>query len=474
MQNVNLWDNPKPRVKQPKVLTVPPPPAPPAAPKGPRYQYFSKPPAAVPVRLGDMAGSIPDGIRASFFDTDRIVEVPCGNILRGPVPKISLSMLADLAPECFATKNFSDAQIRLPAARLATAYRMVTWSEVIEEPPAPEPIIEPEPPPMLEIPAVEPAATGAVDEAFAPPETQSVSAPLPLPEAAAPTVPEVVQTPAAAPAEPAPAIPPRAASVPQTKRPLSILPIFRRKEPEQPAQAEPRTRIEIPKPRAVNPLIPPPAAPAAPLIPPPPAPIADEPEQPLPENTTMPVESGPVDEPAAPVEPEPSFPRKTDAVLIETEHVPGPRARQEIPRQDALQAIFMTEEFLGVERVIELCGGLPGIKSCVLSHGSAVLASHNVPDTIDLVSLSAHAMEMLGAMRETSAKMGIGEVPAVTVHSDKGPITFFNREDVCLLVLHKDRGFVPGVREKLQLVVEELTQANLPLPVSPARKALQE
>jgi hypothetical protein len=67
-------------------------------------------------------------------------------------------------------------------------------------------------------------------------------------------------------------------------------------------------------------------------------------------------------------------------------------------------------------------------------------------------------------MRSSSAKMGIGAVPAVTVHSEKGPITFFHEDDLCLLVLHKDRGFVPGVREKLQQVVSELSQARLPAP----------
>ena len=154
--------------------------------------------------------------------------------------------------------------------------------------------------------------------------------------------------------------------------------------------------------------------------------------------------------------------------MIETVHVATPSAGllEQIPHQDGLQAVFMTEELLGVEQVIQRCGELPGVQSCILSHGKAVLASHNVSESVDLVSLSAHAVEMLASMRGSVAKMGIGAVPAVTVHSERGPITFFNQEDLCLLILHKDRGFVPGVREKLQLVVEELARANLPLPLS--------
>ena len=177
------------------------------------------------------------------------------------------------------------------------------------------------------------------------------------------------------------------------------------------------------------------------------------------------------------LKPEPPAPKPlakaSPAVLVETEHLPkkGPDA---IGNQDEIQSIFLTEEYLSVDRVVELCGALPGINSCVLSHGASVIASHNVPDSIDLVSLSAHALEMLRSMRESSAKMGIGAVPAVTIHSEKGPITFFHQDDLCLLVLHKDRGFIPGVREKLQQVIDALGKANLPKPLPSSHPATLE
>jgi hypothetical protein len=62
-------------------------------------------------------------------------------------------------------------------------------------------------------------------------------------------------------------------------------------------------------------------------------------------------------------------------------------------------------------------------------------------------------------------------VPAVTIHAEKGPITFFHQDDLCLLVMHKDRGFVPGVREKLQKVVEHLAQLNPALAAENSRLA---
>lgn len=269
--------------------------------------------------------------------------------------------------------------------------------------------------------------------------------------------------------------------LPRARRPFSILPSFRRRQPEEEAPKEipepaQRARVQIPKPRAPQvPLVPPQSPEGSadergateaepPKIPFPPVEI----EPPVAETEVETTSAMPEEIPAPEAPPTPEPTPVPEATWIDSEHdaTPTARALEQIPHQDGLQAVFMTEELLGVEEVIERCGALPGVRSCVLSHGSAVLAAHNVPDRVDLVSLSAHAVEMLASMRASVAKMGIGAVPAVTIHSEAGPITFFNRDDLCLLIFHKDRGFVPGVREKLQQVVEELSRANLPLLLS--------
>ena len=125
----------------------------------------------------------------------------------------------------------------------------------------------------------------------------------------------------------------------------------------------------------------------------------------------------------------------------------------------------MTEEHLTLDQVLKLCGGLPGIRSCILTKGSSVLSAFNVPDGIDLVSLTGNASAMLDAMRASSMRMGLGAIPAVTVHSEKGPVSFFHSDDLAMLIIHADRGFIPGVREKIYDVVVALGQSNFPLPL---------
>ena len=485
-------------------------PSAPRAPRGARYRYFSNPPATVRLRLADLASQIPEAARLPAFDAEQSVELPCEDVFAGPVPKLLLSRLAEIAAEHVRFDSVPDSPISLPAARLALGYHFTNGREPLEEPvraenerqipeesshppedfapnagtPGPhessidgkEDGVTPgcealkgefkSPPTVVGLPNANPTAAPdapRVGPTFADATVPSVTttaslevakASVPSPSAQeAPadhetTTPTVDEGPLAGPPTPA---------VPETWRPMSIFPIFRRKvvEPQaKPSPAPNGPQAELPKPR--EPFVPSEFSPAR-AVPPEGESARPEPEAVEPSVKEL--------APAAPAQ---------EAVLVEIEHLPKfePRRSAEIPDQDALQALFMTEEFLSADRVVELCGGLPGIKSCVLAHGSAVLASHNVPESIDLVSLSAHALEMLAGMRQSAARMGVGAVPAVTIHSEKGPITFFHQDDLCLLVMHKDRGFVPGVREKLQKVVECLSEANFVLPAAASRPAL--
>lgn len=166
----------------------------------------------------------------------------------------------------------------------------------------------------------------------------------------------------------------------------------------------------------------------------------------------------------------PTFQRVTETTFLTLKPLPSeaPPAiaapQSEIPDQHALQALFMTDERLSTGRVVELCGELPGIQSCVLTSGNQVLASHNIPEGLDIVSLSSNAAAMLHAMHDASAGMGIGEIPAVTLHTAQGPLSIFQKEHLAMLVFHNERGFIPGVREKMTAALGELAVVPLALP----------
>jgi predicted regulator of Ras-like GTPase activity (Roadblock/LC7/MglB family) len=445
---------------------------------GPRYRYYSNPPATVSLRLADLAPQIPEAARLPGFNGDHQVELSCEEIFTGPVPKLPLSRLAEIAREHVRIDGLPDNPINLPVVRLTLAYRFVNGRELIEEAPPPEEM-KPERSPE-EFPSHTEGAKApqgqvvSVDtrKSLTPPsgETAAGDAKEPVVSPLPGAVSSVAQPGASPPAQPSEAkadgtplqpTPPKQEAPSQAApegaeelksseheawRPITVFPIFRRK--------------------VVEPQVKPPVAPLRTVVE---THAAREPFAP-PEFSAKPGQEPKTDSTETPAKQ--SMPSaQPEAVLVEAERLSEPKRAVVIVDQDALQAVFMTEEMLSVDRVIELCGGLPGIKSCVLAHGAVVLASHNVPESIDLVSLSAHALEMLAAMRQSAARMGVGAVPAVTIHAEKGPITFFHQEDLCLLVMHKDRGFVPGVREKLQRVVEHLAQSSPSLTADSSRLA---
>ena len=412
----------------------------------PRFRYWSTPPEMITIRVTDLEPFVPKANWILPVPEDLAVEIPADKIFLKNVPRISLRLLAELLPDHVFS---SDGAVKLPASKLAAAYRLVEHSEEL----IPEPVILPVP---EVVPALEEFVppSGPIDApiSFEPNSVEPSAIALPTEIDPAP-ISENPAPPSEARAIPEELNPPQAKFPLRRSAPFVGLPIFRRKAPAVTPRPIPPPPISVPVPveEAVAPDL---VLPAEPEIvvsssafeePPaafiePPAAIEPEPEP------TVPIT------PAIPVR------------ILRTEHYPAQTQNQEIVEQEPLQALFLTEETMTVSRVIDLCGGLPGINSCVLANGSVVVASHNVPDGVDLVSMSAHAADMLRAMRDSSARMGVGTVPAVTLHTEKGVISFFHRDDLTMLVFHKDRGFVPGVREKMAAVLGELTKARLTLP----------
>lgn len=444
----------------------------------PRFRYWVTPPESITLKVADIEPFVPKASWKTGFPPDLTFDIPADRIFAKNVPRIPLSLLAELLPDYITS---SDGLVKLPAKNLAASYRLIEHSEELPPEIPPEPVVadlpgidsqdavaaEPageEPPPFV---TLDPPAL-AEERAFSgEPETPltaandpaPISGPTVSPEEPTPT-PPTVSIPAlkATPAVQATGV--TASNFPPKRTGSFVgLPLFRRKT------------VPVAAPR----VIPPPpvvveAAPEQVAEPIEQIPVAPTPSQEpsIPESAfeypSPPFET-PVHQPAEETIRLPDLPSPAPVQVLRTEHFPKENKGQEIVEQEPLQALFLTEETMTVGRVIELCGGLPGINSCVLAHGSVVVASHNVPDGVDLVSMSAHAADMLKAMRDSSARMGVGTVPAVTLHTEKGVISFFNREDLTMLVFHKDRGFIPGVREKMAAVLGELTKARLTLPV---------
>ncbi len=115
------------------------------------------------------------------------------------------------------------------------------------------------------------------------------------------------------------------------------------------------------------------------------------------------------------------------------------------------QQIFMTDDALPVARLVELAGALPGLQGIVLAHGATAVRSSDHLARIDAAALTAGATDVLEKM---GASSGLQLRPAVTLYAESGPVSFLRNGPLHLVVIHRERAFLPGVREKLDALLE--------------------
>jgi len=180
-------------------------------------------------------------------------------------------------------------------------------------------------------------------------------------------------------------------------------------------------------------------------------------------NSTPVVESAPAAE--APKPPETESAAETDASLPSWKRVPKPipapvaLADFRLPpeAESRLQQVLHAEEELPVSRLLDLAGALPGLQGCALVRGAEVVRSAGVPAGLDVPSLAVGARDLLEGLGKPS---GLHFKPAITLYAESGPVSLLHAGDLRLLVVHRERGFLPGIREKLEALLEALSGAR--------------
>jgi predicted regulator of Ras-like GTPase activity (Roadblock/LC7/MglB family) len=388
----------------------------------PRYRYREEAPQVIPVPARELLERIPPELRGSAPPAESQVELPVVDLLSGNTPRLAIGCLEKIAPGLVRIPEgrVPEEKIPLPPGWIALYFRMVTRREEL-------------PPEEVGEQALDDGGRIAAPSGTATPAGESPEG-SPAPESSSTESVSVIQ-PDAGESEvvaivvedlQGDSVPPsREQPTPPKKGFFSSLPMFRRTEPRE-------------------------------KQPPPPL-------RPRPEVTGL-------ADPGTPVKETSDIPEGRE--LIPTaqvlERLWKLDPQDELADGSALQALFMTDEKLTLEKVVSKAGELPGLDACVLAHGDRVICASKAPADTDLQTLSGQAMAMLSHVRDSSEKMGLGSVPAVTLHADRGVVSFLHRGELCLLVLHADRGFVPGVRERLQEMLGHLSEARPSLPPAPA------
>ncbi len=417
----------------------------PISPPSAAYRYITKAPSTLRLTVAEVLTYVPPNwIREGALNQAIIVELPCANILRSHVPRISVEQLRNLVPQFLSIPEevASTTKVLLPITRLALAYHLSTEREEFTS----------EDPEQLSLPNhLLPKQSLENDE-----------------EKQAHTLMGWIKK----------KLRHRLRKKRQAKEGKQP------KERNQPMAAEEElataqnTNSENPfifKEQTMSAFF----ASLPTFIPN--SPVSQPPSGENPSITS--VRQDFISPPSSPPQSVGDYPltkashQIMDTTVLGKRHLITPLSQPQDPlsNESQLQTLLLTDEPLSIHRVLDLCSQLPGIQGCMLARGWEVVASSQRPGSPDPRALGSQAPSLLEAIRAASTQMGLGIVKAVTLFSSDGPVSFLGDQDLCFLIVHgaQERGFIPGVREKLQMVLAELLKSRLLLPPQAATSKLE-
>lgn len=122
--------------------------------------------------------------------------------------------------------------------------------------------------------------------------------------------------------------------------------------------------------------------------------------------------------------------------------------------QHTLQSLFMTDETLDLPKLSRLAATLPGIQACIIATRGETFSGGALPAGFDLSTLLGVSPQVGVA----AGRLPIGELKNFTLYGGDYAVSFFERASICLCAVHRARCFIPGVREKLVAVADELAR----------------
>lgn len=122
-----------------------------------------------------------------------------------------------------------------------------------------------------------------------------------------------------------------------------------------------------------------------------------------------------------------------------------------------LQTLFMTEEEMDAKTIVKLVCQLPAVTGCAVMFEDGLRLAGNFPAD-NTEGFSAMAAPFYKRAVRFVSELELGTLQAFTLNTQNGLLSFFMHDSICVSVHHTGRGFMPGVREKLEVVTRELAR----------------
>jgi hypothetical protein len=161
-------------------------------------------------------------------------------------------------------------------------------------------------------------------------------------------------------------------------------------------------------------------------------------------------------ESAQPVSKEPSISEAPAVVDEKAATKETPTAQEKpAPNFSALQSVFLTDEALDLNKVVQKIGQLPGINSALFFAADGSLEGE--PEKLGLTQSSVQLLSSLThEVGQRVENLGFGQIETVTLGWRRELVSVFTRGESGFVVRHEKRPFKPGVREKICLVLSHI------------------
>jgi hypothetical protein len=125
------------------------------------------------------------------------------------------------------------------------------------------------------------------------------------------------------------------------------------------------------------------------------------------------------------------------------------------PDFSALQSVFLTDEELDLNKVVQKVGDLPGVNSALFFAADGSLQGE--PEKLGLTQSSVHLLSTLShEIGQRVGGLGLGQIETVTLGWKRELVSVFTRGESGFVIRHEKRPFKPGVREKICLVLSHI------------------
>ena len=125
------------------------------------------------------------------------------------------------------------------------------------------------------------------------------------------------------------------------------------------------------------------------------------------------------------------------------------------PNFSALQSVFLTDEVLDLNKVVQKVGEFPGINSALFFAADGSLEGE--PEKLGLTQSSVQLLSSLtNEVGQRVENLGFGQIETITLGWKRELVSVFTRGESGFVVRHEKRPFKPGVREKICLVLSHL------------------